>query len=402
MAGTTGRKDNPMRRPRSFAVSALASGLAVLAGGPAALAAGPGADAASTPVAGAVFVQTNDLDHNSVVAFARDADGQLHRVGAFRTGGQGGVERDVPLDPLASQDSLTYDAAHHLLFAVNAGSNTVTSFAVSGAHLTRRQTVPSGGEFPVSVTADHGLLYVLNAGGSGNVTGYRVNRAGRLAALPGGSRDLDLTNDPVPRFLTAPADIALTPDAEHLVVTTKANNTVDVFTVDSGPLSAPVENPSASAVPFAVAFDTAGRLVVANAGNSSVSTYAVRGNGTLRTITAGVEDGQAALCWIVGTGDTFFGGNAGSSSISAFAVDGDGNASLTGTPDGVVAHTGGGSGGTIDLDITTDGSLLYAENAFTGTVEGYRIRPDHTLDLVSSAGGLPQFDGDGMQGLVAL
>jgi 6-phosphogluconolactonase (cycloisomerase 2 family) len=390
-----------MTRLPVLAASAFVAGLAVTAAAPSSFAASP---AAGSPAAGrAVFVQTNDLEQNSIVAFTRGADGRLDRAGEFRTGGRGGVERDVPLDPLASQDSLTYDPAHRLLFAVNAGSNTVTSFAVHGARLTRVQTVPSGGVFPVSVAAGHNRLYVLNAGGSGNVTGYRINPSGRLARLPHASRDLRLGNDPVPEFITAPADIAQTPDGDQLVVSTKANNTLDVFQIGGGgALSAPVRNAAAADVPFALSFDTAGRLVVANAGTSSVSTYAVRRNGTLQTITPAVEDGQDALCWLVGAGNTFFGGNAGSSTISAFAVDAAGTASLTGTPDGVVAHTGGGSGGTIDLAVTTDGRFLYAENAFAGTVEGYRIHADHTLELVSTATGLPRFDGHGMEGLVVL
>jgi 6-phosphogluconolactonase (cycloisomerase 2 family) len=382
------------------AVPVGAVGLAVAA------VAAPSFAATAAPVSvqggGAVFVQTDDLEHNGVVAFARDTDGHLTRVGEARTGGRGGVERDVPLDSLASQDSLTYDAAHHLLFAVNAGSNTVTSFRVAGAHLSRLQTVRSGGTFPVSVSAGHGRLYVLNAGGSGNVTGYRITASGVLTALPGASRDLGLSNDARPECITAPADIAQTGDGDHVVVTTKANNTVDVFIVTAGRLSAPVKNAAASPVPFAVSFDPQGRLAVANAGNSSLSTYRIHTDGTLETITAGTQDGQAALCWLVGTGGTFFGGNAGSSTISAFAVDDAGSVSLTGTPDGVVAHTGGGTGGTIDLAITGDQQFLYAENAFAGSVEGYRIQPDHTLALVDTATGLPQFDGHGMEGLVAL
>lgn len=377
----------------------VAAGLApVLATAPSYAAAGsqPATDG------GAVFVQTDDLVHNSVVSFRRDADGHLHRVGEFFTGGRGGVEQDVPLDSLASQDSLTYDRAHRLLFAVNAGSNTVTSFRVAGAHLTRLQTVRSGGIFPVSVSAGHDRLYVLNAGGSGNVTGYGIAPTGRLTTLPGSSRDLGLANAARPEFITAPADIAQTADGSQVVVTTKANNTIDVFNVRQGRLSAPVRNAAAATVPFAVSFDSHGRLAVANAGDSSVSSYRLHADGSLETITAGTRDGQAALCWLVGTGDTFFGGNAGNSTISAFSIAGDGTVSLTGTPDGVVAHTGGGNGGTIDLAITADRRFLYAENAFAGTVEAYRIQPDHTLRLVDTASGLPTFDGHGMEGLVAL
>lgn len=391
-----------MKRRLTRALTALASGaLGVAALSVASAFAAAPADAA--PIAsGAVFVQTNDLQHNSIVAYNRNAAGHLYRVGEFRTGGQGGVEQDVPLDSLASQDSLTYDRAHHLLFAVNAGSNTVTSFAVRGAHLTRLQTVPSGGVFPVSVTASHDRLYVLNAGGVGNVTGYRIDQFGRLISIPGARRDLGLSNDQRPEFITAPADIAQTPDGAHVVVTTKANNDIDVFNVHDGRLSAPVHNAAAAGVPFAVSFDSHQRLAVANAGDSSVSTYKVNADGTLRTITADVADGQAALCWLVGAGNTFFGGNAGSSTISAFAVDAHGNVTLTGSPDGVVAHTGGGSGGTIDLAISKDNRFLYAENSFAGSVEAYQIRPDHTLKLVDTQTGLPQFNGHGMEGLVAL
>jgi 6-phosphogluconolactonase (cycloisomerase 2 family) len=254
----------------------------------------------------------------------------------------------------------------------------------------------------VSLTAGHGRLYVLNAGNSGKVTGYRITRTGRLTALAGSTRDLGLANRARPEFITAPADIAQTPDGSHVVVTTKNNDEIVVFNIHHGRLSGPVRNRAAAAVPFAVSFDARHRLAVANAGNSSVSTYQVHRDGTLRTITSGIEDGQSALCWLVTTGNTFYGANAGSSTISAFAVDGAGRASLTGAPDGVVAHTGGGSGGTIDLAVTADQRFLYAENSFAGTVEGYRIRPNHSLHLVDVRHGLPEFTGHGMEGLVAL
>ena len=277
-----------MKRVLSRALVSLpvaAIGIAVAGVAPPSFAAAP----ASASVQGgrAVFVQTDDLQHNTIVEFSRDADGHLTRVGEVLTGGRGGVEQDVPLDSLASQDSLTYDADHRLLFAVNAGSDTVTSFRVTGAHLTRIQTVRSGGVFPVSVSAGHDRLFVLNAGGSGNVTGYRITPSGVLTPIAGASRDLGLSNEARPEFITAPADIAQTSDGNHVVVTTKANNTIDVFNVTRGRLSAPVKNTAASAVPFAVSFDPRGRLAVANAGDSSVSTYRVNADGTLETITPG-------------------------------------------------------------------------------------------------------------------
>jgi DNA-binding beta-propeller fold protein YncE len=383
-------------RSASLAV-ATAAALAVSAA-PASFAADSGGHA------GAVFVQTNDRTENSVVAFARAADGTLTRTGEFGTGGRGGVERNVPLDSLASQDSLAYDPGHHLLLAVNAGSDTITTFGVDGTALRRRQVLPSGGRFPVSVTAKGNTVFVLNAGGFGNVTGYRIDATGVLHALPRATVDLGLDNTERPDFITAPADIAIAPDGESVVVTTKANNTVDVLAFHGGHLAAPVENPSAGAVPFAVSFDPRGRLVVANA-SSTVSTYDLRTDGTLDSVTGALPDGQAALCWIAASGDTFFGANAGSDTISAFRVDAAGNATLTGSPDGVVAHT---DAGPIDLDVTDDGSLLYVENALAGTVEGYRIGAGGALTKVAATGGLPAFDAAnggaaaGIEGLVAL
>jgi DNA-binding beta-propeller fold protein YncE len=67
------------------------------------------------------------------------------------------------VDHLASQGSLTYDPVHALLYAVNAGSNTISVFAVAGDRLFLRQVIGSGGVFPVSVAVHGDLVYALNA-----------------------------------------------------------------------------------------------------------------------------------------------------------------------------------------------------------------------------------------------
>ncbi|WP_329474915.1 lactonase family protein [Kribbella sp. NBC_01484] len=102
-----------------------------------------------------VFVQNDDPTGNQVVAYRRSADGTLQQAGTYPTGGRGGTLNGAIVDRLASQGSLTYDKAHRTLYAVNAGSNTVTVFGVAGDRLIRRQVINSGGTFPVSVTV-HG------------------------------------------------------------------------------------------------------------------------------------------------------------------------------------------------------------------------------------------------------
>ena len=49
--------------------------------------------------------------------------------------------------------------------------------------------VPSGGTTPNSVTIHHGVAYVLNAGGTGNISGFRLGRHG-LVPLSGATQPL--------------------------------------------------------------------------------------------------------------------------------------------------------------------------------------------------------------------
>ena len=60
-----------------------------------------------TAVAGGVFVMSNILDANTIVAYQRAADGTLALAGEFATGGQGGdFDGGEGLDPLISAYAL--------------------------------------------------------------------------------------------------------------------------------------------------------------------------------------------------------------------------------------------------------------------------------------------------------
>src|SRR2546428_10250868 len=117
----------------STVIAAMAS---AMLGAPAlfAHAAAPGAGADH-----ALFVQTNEPAGNSIVAYARHDDGTLTWAATYPTGGNGGRAAGAAVDPLASQSSLVIDAAHGLLLAPNAGSNTVSVFSVSGDTLRLNQ-----------------------------------------------------------------------------------------------------------------------------------------------------------------------------------------------------------------------------------------------------------------------
>ncbi len=199
-----------------------------------------------------VFVQTDNTSGNQVVAYDRAADGALTWSHTYDTGGLGGVLTGSVVDHLASQGALTYDQRNNLLYAVNAGSNTVSVFSVWGDQLTLRQVVKSGGSFPVSVAVHGNLVYVLNAENGGTVQGY-VAAFGHLLPLPGSGRALGLNAAATPQFTNTPGQVAFSPSGSQLIVTTKANGSaIDVFGVGYfGYLSAaPVVNAEPGAVPF--------------------------------------------------------------------------------------------------------------------------------------------------------
>lgn len=340
-----------------------------------------------------VFVQTNQPAANQIVVYDRDGDGTLTQAGTYDTGGQGGAAVGAPSDKLASQGSLVVDRRHHLLFAVNAGSDTLSVFSVRGDRLTLEQVLPSGGGFPASIAVHDDLLYVLNAGDTGVLAGFRIG-SHELQPLAGSARSLGLANTDPPGFLMSPGQVGFTPDGEQLIVTTKASGSeIDVFDVGlDGLLSVtPVHNASATPVPFAFTFDQKQRLVMGEAATSSVTTYAVGNDGTLSQPQS-LSDGQAALCWITRVRDFFYVSNTGTNNISGYTIGADGQPALIGAT-GIVATTEIGP-----IDSATSGHrFLYVQTGVSGTVDEYRVENDGSLTRIGTVTGLPA----GVEGIAA-
>lgn len=347
----------------------------------------------------AVFEQTNDPSGNTVIAFARDRHGQLHETGRYATGGVGATLDQAPIDPLASQGSLTYDPAHHLLYAVNAGSDSITVFGVRGARLHRLQVLPAHGHLPVSVGVARDRVYVLDAGGDGAITGYRVI-GGHLVPVPGSTRSLGLGNGDSPNFLSAASDVVVTPDGTKVIVATKSHNMLQTFRLDhrGAPAAKAVITPSAGATPFALAFDRRGRLLVTEAPGTQ-SSYKVESDGSLTTVSAAVPDnGQQASCWAAVAGNHVYVSNAGSGTITAYHIAHDGTLSLRDSS-GVTATT---DAGPVDLAISGDQRFLYQEANGAGAIDEFAIGADGALTRIGRVTGLPVFDGSrGPEGLAA-
>jgi 6-phosphogluconolactonase (cycloisomerase 2 family) len=325
----------------------------------------------------AVFVQTDNASGNAIVAYDRAGDGTLVRSGIYPTGGDGGQLDGSVVDHTASEGALTYDAGSHELYAVNAGSNSVTAFHVDGDQLTRRTVIADVGDFPVSVAVRGGLVYVLSARNGGAIEGFR--QVGPFfTRVPFSTRALGLDPAQTPEFTSTPGEVTFSPNGRQLVVTTKNGaNSIDVFNL--GPLGMPAARPAvttlAGAAPFGVSFDAAGQLTVAEAGPNAVARFALSPTGQLSS-TGSVATGQMATCWIIAVGDELYASNAGSGTLSEVA-DAPGQAlSLTGS-----AAAGDG---TVDATATPDGRFVYAQSGATGTLTAFKVGADGTLTRVGS------------------
>jgi 6-phosphogluconolactonase len=63
--------------------------------------------------------------------------------------------------------------------------------------------VSSGGDFPVSLRVHQPLLYVINSGGDGNITGFTFGHTGHLTPLTGSIRWLNAGGMNPPNFLNS-------------------------------------------------------------------------------------------------------------------------------------------------------------------------------------------------------
>lgn len=330
--------------------------------------------------AGRIFTSTNAVAGNELLVYASAPGGMLSLQARFDTQGQGSGTG------LGNQGAVSLSRNGRFLFVVNALSNSVSTFAIRRDGIVLQSSVGSGGQQPISVTEHEGIVYVLNAGGAGNVTGFR-NVDGTLQALPGSTQPLSAAGG------TGPAQVALSPDGDVLLVTEKATNKLTSYRVrHDGRIDAPLVTASAGATPFGFAFDRRGNALVSEAfggaaNASAVSSYGFEDRMPAKPmlISASVATTQTAACWVVVTpnGRHAYVTNTGSATISSYSVQKSGRLALA---QGVAATSGNGP---IDAAISADGRGLFVLNSGSHTITSFTIARDGSLSASGSAAGLP-------------
>ncbi|HUA44366.1 MAG TPA: beta-propeller fold lactonase family protein [Solirubrobacteraceae bacterium] len=398
-----------------------------------ALAAGKGKSSASL---GFVFSQSNNPKANSVYVFKRKADGTIKLFETIKTGGKGTAsQQPFGLPVVDSADSIVVSANGKLLFVVNDGSNTVTSFRIRSGGITRADTAKSGGVLPISLAVQGNLLYVLN-GVSGSIQGYTFSTAGRLTPIAGSRRNLSVSG-----ANGVAADIGFNPSGKWLLVTmrylplttgTNGNpGLIDTFPVKAnGSVGAPTQHTAATPTPFGFRFTKSGILVDTSAGvvktinnapppltdgtqaNGSLQTYTVAANGTLTPISNAASGGRAA-CWVVLTNNDKYAFvtntlsatatnpapgapiGTGASGLARYKVAANGSLTFLGN-----VNTGPGT--PTDVGLSPDGKYLYMANPTQGLlpfgshVEAYKVGPGGSLTLV---GATPMTLAPGLSGI---
>ncbi len=356
---------------------------------------------------GAVYVTTNQDAHNEVVAFRRGSDGSLTLLQRIDTGGTGTG------GPTESQDAVVLNKDHTLLFTVNVSSNDISVFSVDPEtfKLAFVQRLDSGGDRPVSLDVRGDLLYVVNSGQRSGVSGFRIAANGTLTPIKGSIKPLsfgdrspfgDVTlpcTNIFPRLeagvicsATQPAEVEFSPDGKFLVVSERLVNQFSIYELDENGVAGNRKSRSSNGEsPFGMHFTPNGQLLVAEAfldrhGEGGVSSYNLTADGDTETITRTLKTGQTTSCWIEVTPDGRFAyiTNPGNGSITGLRIGDDGGLRLLPglEGNGVVAF----SHDPRDVDITPDGRFLYVLNNVEGSVNGFRVNRNGTLDQVTTSG----------------
>ena len=418
---------------------------------------------------GAVYAMTNGNGQvegnvqgaNRIIAYGRNAQGELTPINPFDTDGNGGdFDGGEGLDPLISAYALTKTDDNLNLLAVNAGSNTITSFNIlEDFSLEIAGTPqPTGAVGPNSidvydVTRDgiKGLVYVSNitrqeflAGGEpeqqGTVTGFWLLEDGSLSPIAGSTRNL----------ANRPSAVQFSPNGEWLVVSSinagaaalasGSEDEIVVYAVNQdGTLSAEQTagatstlrgNEEGRNLPSAIGFQIVGDnyVVVTEARefqpdgtppafpalqDGSVSTWQIQPDGSLTSISADIASGEnntgRTACWLDFTadGNTFFVSNAIEAGLASYSFN-DGVVSLINQTAAQGQGTGGADNGPdafgvtegwIDMWISDDGAFLYQLYGLDGTIGIYRINGDSLEFVGEQPNNLPD---NNTQGIVAI
>ncbi len=321
--------------------------------------------------AGSIYTIDNAAS-NHVLYYSRSMDGSLTYIASYLTHGSGTGTA------LASQGAVALTQDGRFLLVVNAGSNEISVFSILGSGLTYVSKVSSQGNMPISLTINDNWVYVLDAGGSGNIAGFMLNKWGTLTFISGSNQPLSGMASP------SPEQIGFNPDGNVLVVTEKGTNIIDTYLVGSnGVASAPTTFNSIGGGPYGFAFTGENNLIVTEAGTNTLSSYVLFDQGTLRTISGSMPTFGNAPCWVAINNDGTYAytSNAHGGTLSTFSISRNGGLSLLSSKEAQLNIP------TLDLAFSKHSQFLYALNG--GSITGFKVYDDGSMWQIATVSSVP-------------
>ncbi|KAM0328521.1 hypothetical protein ACHAQA_004928 [Verticillium albo-atrum] len=269
----------------------------------------------------AIYLLSNEAE-NSVVALPVGSDGMLSEGTSASTSGAGANSVDgstgepAAPDALVSQSALTI--AGNSLFAVNAGSNTITMFTIDKNDPTKLtmagQPVAVPGEFPntVAASAKHKIVCIGASGAVAGVSCASFSAKHGMGAMDSlRPFDLQQTTPPVGPTNTV-SQVFFSEDQKMLFTTVKGdptkNNTgfLAAFSVagNSGTGCAAVSqqgtqsSPEGTAVLFGSSVIPGSTDIFVTDASFGAAVLSIDTNSGMAALKGkGTVDGQAATCW---------------------------------------------------------------------------------------------------------
>jgi 6-phosphogluconolactonase len=271
-----------------------------------------------------VYTITNPNGANAIAAYERNSQtGELTFRATYPTGGVGTGS------VIDSQNPLIVNAEGTFLYAVNAGSDSISVMAIGedGSLELVGAPVESRGVEPVSLTLNGDLLYVANRGDGANppnYSGFRVNPDGTLSRIKK-RIVLNIGDEPTQVLFNKAGDM--------LIGLRLGARTVDCFRVirQNGKLKRWIELNNQTG-PFAGAFNPTNdsQLLVSDVRLPGAVSYTVTGAGEVNRISAVSNAPERAACWIAihNNGVYVWVANTGTSTLSLYTVNTDGSLNL--------------------------------------------------------------------------
>ncbi len=326
-----------------------------------------------------VYALSNEVSGNNVIEYSRANDGFLTISTSYITGGTGTG------GGLGNQGAVILTDDNRAVLAVNAGSNSISSFKVNANGLQLKSTISSGGMRPVSIAQHDDIVFVLNAGGTNNISGFKLNDNGKLQSIANSTRPLSAAS-------TGPAQVSFVNDGKVLVITEKATNKIVTYTVNEYGMPGVMHTvTSSSPTPFGFAPAEYGNVFVSEAvggapGASVLSSYHISYNGAISLINGSVGAGQSAACWVVITknGKYAYTTNTASNNLSNFNVNtGTGSISVN------TAIAATSDMGPIDAALSNNSKYLYILNSGSHSIGVYAVANNGSLSNIQTVTGLP-------------